>query len=203
MYAMPRSHNLRLTLLAALAPASLSAFGADAYSNITGPYAPSSYAVDRIQSIGYRFTSSLSGEVSSFTVAMGNGSSETRPLAYTLSLYADDGGRLGTLLGFYDGLSNGEAYGGASTYSVVAASGVSLTSGSDYWLVATSDNELVWYNPDRFMTQWGYIDQGGDEGYREIQSGAFSVQVVPEPASIAACGLGALGLLHRRRRERS
>ena len=198
---MKLRNSLRLAALGLFASAALAASALDAFSNIAGPYLPNGYLVDPTQSIGFQFVPTLSGTVSGFTVAM-NADNGSASAAYALDLYADDGAdRLGALLGTYAGLSNGENFTTATGFSVVPALGapVGIASGVKYWLVASSANSLIWNDAGGAAAQRTYYTDSGAPRYDNLSAGAFSVQVVPEPASLAALGLGVAAFARRRR----
>lgn len=193
---------LRTLALVGLHTVALSAHATDAYSNLAGPFVTTGQTVAPTLSIGFQFTSGLTGALSSLSVAIGSVDPNAPAQPFALSLYADNAGTLGTLLGSYSAMTN-EYFGTAAALDVVPASGVTLTAGTSYWLVATTTSDVVWNYVDAAGTakQPGYFAFEDFPVYTTLQSSAFSVQAnpVPEPTTFVALGLGVLGFLRRRR----
>lgn len=206
---------LRATSILVFASAVLTADAVDAYSNfdpapnlysnsygyIVGDGALHSSPLSL--NLGVPFTATAGGTLDGFQVAMNQDEYSdftVTPVApYTLRLYADAGNMLGALLGTYSGTSTGLFFADtASALSSVAATGapVTIAAGSTYWIVASSDGNLTWNH-----TNSGLTTVYGNGSYFHNADAAFSVQVTPtpEPASFAALGLGAFGLLRRKR----
>ena len=156
--------------------------------------------VDRMP--GIQFTSGESGTIASFTLAMNN-LNAVGPQGYSLGLYADDGSnRLGVLLGTYPGTSTGvTGFGSDYPVSTVPATTPALVvAGAKYWLVASSASSLAW----RYSSVAGvgptYAGSAGTYGTGVPTAFSVSVNPTPEPSALAALGLGAVGLLRRRKR---
>ena len=214
----------RLALLLALG-LSASAHAVDAYSNLGSParfvssnvqagyplYRNSLNSVN--QGYGFQFASTATGTLTGFQVAMNQSTANQNDpnRTFILGLYADSGSdTLGTRLGTYSGKSRGvdTMTSGVSPITVVNSS-VRLVSGARYWVVATLPGGI----PRQFLT-WNRSTVStpgrmlqifyGEPVYQSGSPAGFSVQVkpspVPEPASLGALGLGALGFVRRRRR---
>ena len=126
-----------------------------------------------------------------------------------VSLFNDVGGSPGSSILTLSGPSNPNVA-SLYTYSGIAA----LTSGSTYWLVASTgiysdpSNEYIWY--DGTLGDPGYVDTkfqrppGGVSWARSgiVSPAAFrvnSVNQVPEPSILMLMGFGLAGIGYRRR----
>lgn len=194
-------------LLLAFATLVGTAHAADAFSNLAFPIVGGNYVLGDVyqQKIGYRFTSSLTGALTGFNVAIGNTWGDRSPRPFTLSLYSNGASdTLGTLFGTFSGLSTGE-YPATNAVATVAATGPSLSSGSQYWLVVSTDSSsaLTWNIANGASDLPGYSSNIFGTSYGSFPPGAFSVQVnpVPEPATVIALGAGALALVRRKMRK--
>lgn len=78
----------------------------------------------------------------------------------------------------------------------IATAVVGGSFGQDYTFDSGEISQYL-YNGDNFV-ELGAYNSGGPGGF--IFSGTITTQAVPEPASVAALGLGAFGLLRRRRK---
>jgi hypothetical protein len=195
------SHRALLTV--AVSCAAFTVHATDVYSNLDP--APNMYsnvtAYDTgpgTNDQGFQFTTTGGGLLTSIQIAM-NDLTDLNPHAFTLSLYADDGSdQLGSLLGSWGAMSTGVLY--TSTQSLLVSvpttgPAVNLTSGTKYWLVASSATQIFWNGANSGAVNHYF---GGFYSTGSIP-GAFSVQAVPEPASMTALALGAVALLQRRR----
>ena len=196
-----------LLLLAAISLlAARSASAADTFSNIEGTYDNRGYVISSLEDVGYRFTSGLTGTLAGFTAAINNGSAAANtPLPFTFSLHANSGAdTLGALLGVYPGSSTGFVYTDVDRlYTTVDATGLQpiLAAGSDYWLVASSEENLIWSWVDAGIVLPTYFtNSSGTEFYGLFNAGSFSVQVqsVPEPSTIRGLLAGAAIVLRGR-----
>ncbi len=205
--------------LLALTAVSLSANADDAFNNIAA--APNSYILggdiigprlflgDNYQfTQGLQFTTTRGGSLAGFQLAMNNYGASVGQVGYSVTLLKDNGSdRLGSVLGTFNGLSTGIYFTNTtSALSTVDASnsGVTLTSNTKYWLIATGPESLVWsYSLFDTENHYSHDSIANTTDYFHMSAPALSVQVtdpVPEPASIAALGLGTVACLRRRKR---
>ncbi len=155
----------------------ISAPGKVAYSTFPATYDfTDSWLVNPLEEVGFQFTPTRSGELASISVMIGNEDEFGGPASvpFTVSLYSDDDNELGTLLGTYDGNAN-QLFFVMKTPVVIPASGVTITTGKKYWLVADCDvNTVQWdYSGG---SQYGFFTEG-DPIYETIPTSAFNIRV--------------------------
>ena len=158
-------------------------------STATSP-APSGY-----QSIAQGFTSLTSGDLLSvaFAAFYADGTNTLK-----VGFYADAGGDVGAELTSW--MTNVPDQG---IYTLNAPAGISLVAGARYWvgLIAQDDSWLAWNDSSPLLSGDVAANFDTEDGVFSGDRSAFRVetQPVPEPASSAALGLGALAMLRRRR----
>ena len=161
---------LGLTLSTAAAGPALDAFSnlfptPEVYSHqfgySIGDYTQNGYGIEYQ---GFQFTTTASGILSGFQLAMNESDASTGLAPYTLELRSNGtGDTLGSVLGTYTGLSTGEEINAPkSLLSSVVATGapVSIESGTRYWLVAYSAASLAW-NPALTGTTRHFLSYNG------------------------------------------
>lgn len=192
----------RSVTLAAISLSVTAAHAVDAYSNKpVGDFSGDGYQINSGQSIGYLFMSSATGSVSSIDVAV-NDFLSSGSLPFTVELYSDNSGTLGSLLGSFSGMTTGSPYPVTSGYNTVPVSGVSLTSGSSYWLVAKANDSLYWNWVDGGSTQLAaYSFDGTNYTYDTLTAGVFSVSLSTVPGPTAAVPFALMALRRRRARK--
>ncbi|HEV3416575.1 MAG TPA: choice-of-anchor R domain-containing protein [Pirellulales bacterium] len=164
-------------------------------------------AVFSQQTVGSEFQSSATGMLSEIKVALVY--SSAAQAGFSLNLYADNGGSLGNLLGTFGGSAAGV---GGTADLQLPLSGINLIAGQNYWLIASSSNNLTWNlnNQGVIGTNYTQINSGPFGGVEEFTgSGALlafeAFVAVPEPTTTLlsflgiCCCLGARVLDKRRR----
>ncbi len=151
------------------------------------------------QRIAMQFTSAVSGvlasvEYASFGVVAGD---------LNILLYEDNAGTIGNLkIGWGESTVPGPD---AITTLVNPFPSVSLTAGAKYWLElrgVTSGVWAAWNLNNQGLTSNAFFATDSNSGsYTTLDTATFRVNTVPEPASMAALGLGALALVRRRRKS--
>lgn len=150
---------------------------------------------------GETFVSATSGNVVQINIALGY---VVGTNAATVSLYSDNAGELGSVLGSWN-ISDMGSFGSAYTPSSInIAGGPAISAGSSYWVVAKAADDawLAWNQTLSGLTGTLYQSFDGAPGYfPNANQAAFSVETrpVPEPVSMVALASGALALMRRRR----
>jgi hypothetical protein len=146
---------------------------------------------------GYKFTSAATGSVSE--IAMGIGGTGT----FNLNLYTDNANTLGSSIWSASNIPVGSSSPNSAVINVVG--GPALATGQNYWLVASGPaNSANWFNNSIGAIGTWYHHDSGSDFYVSNSLGAFSVSVVPEPASalLLFAGLALVSpLLHQRGRR--
>lgn len=209
-----KTFALRSASLLAVASLALAAHAVDAFSNLTP--APVRYNQNVGTGVGdfsrfglppqvegFRFATVVGGTLTGFQVAMNNLNRSGNPEAYTLRLYTNSAtNTLDTLLGTYSATSTGVEFGNtASALSIVSATGgaVTIQSGAEYWLVASSGATLSWNATTSLSIGPAYDNGNYPSGY----TGAFSMQVTPAvtstPGPLAALPFALIALRRRKK----
>jgi len=153
------------------------------------------------QSVGYRFTASGSGTLSSIELALQRGGATG---FLSLGLYTEGSNAPATLLQSW---TLADAVGSSLT-DVPSFMPTTLNAGDSYYLCAAVQTGLpawMWYNNSNSATGQRVVSMNGGAWVNEGSQpqGAFRVTVVPEPSTYAAlCGAAALGLVVWRRRAK-
>ena len=150
---------------------------------------------------GYQFNSAETGEISLIRIAIGLVAGTNQ---FTLDLYADNANTLGGLLDSWTVNDEMGSFGSNNPVIEIAASGPTLTAGTNYWLVASvlDDTWAAWNSNSTGAVSMRYINNNGNESYASgSTTGAMAVEVVPEPATMLALGAGLAALAARRRRK--
>jgi hypothetical protein len=190
--------KLKLFLLATSIAAARAAMAATAFSSYPatgGYYFIGGYAPE------LQFQAVLGGSLTGFDMGVVDYTA-SGPQDYLVSLYSDSGGSPAALLGSWTGVTNG------TDVDPVAASGVTLSAGSFYWLQASygaigdfsNYPDLIWD-----ASAGGHVTGWDDPEFYTSPSlspqMAFAVNVsTPGPEAVIPFGLGLVTLLRRRRR---
>ncbi|GIK33152.1 MAG: PEP-CTERM sorting domain-containing protein [Fimbriimonadaceae bacterium] len=149
------------------------------------------------QFVSHQFVSGASGSLESIEVAFGHvdGTND-----YSVSLRDDSSDAPGSYITTWSGIAAGAF--GAGDPPIFLPNGfpsIVLSSGTKYWVEVKPTTDGTWGG-------WNFNDQGDtrltsfNDGAPSVSdAGAFRVNVVPEPASMAALGLGAVALIRRRK----
>ncbi len=176
-----------------------------AYNTLHGDRVSGSGSSNGYIETAMQFTSLVSGSLESITTGLVDLSTSGMGDSMTLNLYTDNGSNgFGALLysDHYDpGLSM------TSQLSSVMNSNalITLTAGQKYWvdMVADTDTNIGWNydyqnTANQLVYQWSTPGGTPRQGSTDV-SLQVTTQSVPEPASIAALGLGLIGLLKGKR----
>lgn len=148
-----------------------------------------------------QFMSSVTAQVGTLNIAMGHVSGGNSVL---LQLFADNAGAIGAEIGSaYSLTTNAGSFGGNTLLSVdVTTSNWNVQSGEMYWLLA-SDDGSSWHawNLVNHQGNTAYFN-GIDFSYGFGSQSAFSMEAVPEPASMLVLAGGA-ALMAAQRRKRA
>ena len=182
------------------------ALGQDAYSDFGPGNSFSNNAgwdVSNVYTPAFQFQSTMTGALTGFEVAMGD-LGFLGVLPFTLKLYTDPGGAAGTseglLLGSWSGATDGTFFGDLVSPISVAASGVTLTAGSYYWLEASGTH--VEWDFNSIGANNPMLENGSLYNIGFLYDAAYSVQLTPaatpEPFTVGL-GIAGVALAIRRR----
>jgi len=155
---------------------------------------------------GDQFTSLTSGTLVSVTVAFTNVNGTN---SGNIALYNDSGANtIGSQITNWS-FGSLPAFGDATAPPTVLTNGfpsITLTAGNKYWIVADVVSTNTWdvfnENSTGASGLHGINANGGGFTYDQRTAGAFRVVTapVPEPATMAALGLGFVAMLRRKRK---
>jgi hypothetical protein len=164
------------------------------------------YLIDPIGSLGFMFTPSFSGPLSSISIALSDNSS----VVNSVDVFLTDSSAPGTLPNTLEswslaGLPN---YSVAYTPSLLASvAHPILTAGTTYTLYAKSTGDMTWNRNTLGMTgNYVFSSNGTNFGAGSgLAQGAFRVNLAsssaPEPGTLALLAIGGtIGVLRRRRK---
>lgn len=151
------------------------------------------------QTVAFQFESATTGvlssiEYASFGIVAGD---------INILLYEDNSDQVGNqMVGWGQSIVPS---GNAITTLTNPFPNIALTAGSKYWVELRGVSSGVWggWNQnDQSINSLAYYTSTGGSAYSTLLTSAFRVNtgVVPEPASMAALGLGALALVRKRRK---
>lgn len=148
------------------------------------------------QRVAFQFTSASTGVLASVEFAYFTGA----PGTLNVELFEDSSDTIGNQMVVWGTSPSGPI----TTLNNVFPS-VALTAGNKYWLqvsgVTSTGANGGWNLNDQNLFSNAYYWSTSGSGYTSLQTSAFRVNTVPEPASMAALGLGALALVRKRRKN--
>ena len=208
--------RVRIWTVSALSLSAAGAYAVPAFDDFTSLYGyniSSGYVVEGAGAgtpieLGAQFKAAAGGTLQDIIIQM---SYASVPGLFDVQLCSDSGGTIGSVLESWTGAVTDGAFGVLNPSVLLPGSGaVSLTSGTNYWVLASATNpanstlSAAWM----FNSTGAVANQASSTNYGSSWSyssgtgpGAFEVDVVPapEPMSVLFLAGGVVALLRRRR----
>lgn len=146
------------------------------------------------------FSPSIGGEFASIYIAL---NLDSGPNTALIMLHADNAGEPGAMLEMWNVNDEMGQFGQWNTpLNLTSAGGIDLIADQTYWIVAhgVRDVSSIWnFNNTGGVGMHGTQSGGGGWDVQQGTQGAFRVDIVPAPGTLALLGLGGLAAARRRR----